>query len=418
MGASDGVVHESRERPDFQDAHTPEGLRVVQISTDPQRNSQHMYPESLMFTLDSRRFVFHRSRQGDPKRGDYWLCDIEDDFGLRQLTDEAGVHGRVAVSPDGMWMYYFVDRTQSEGTLEVKRISLETFARESFFVLVGPIPGTDYRPMRPHGASSISVDNRRLCTKVRLEDGKAEDLFGILIFDLAEPSVKLIFAGEQFSNMHAQYCRSSDPELSHDILIQHNHVDDLGADLHVIRDDGTHWRDVPIARDGIYRHTGHEEWRGGMETVISSIREIAGSGSHRLIESWPIATDEKTPHLGSRIPGAKNNDMTRNVDYTGFNHFDVDPSGMHLVMRQERQKGDADLKFHIGTLSPGKDAVLKMRYLLNPKSPLSADGQYGLYHGNKPRPFFSPDARMVFFHSTVDGPCHIFMATGYEFPEF
>ena len=150
-----------------------------------------------------------------------------------------------------------------------------------------------------------------------------------------------------------------------------------------------------------------------METVISSIWEMAPPRRHRLVESWPIATDDSTSHQGSRIPGAQNNDITRNVDYTGFNHFDVDTSGMHIVTRQERQKGDTDLKFYIGTFSSGENAFLKMRYLLSPKSPLSAERQYGLYHGNKPRPFFSPDARMVFFHSTVDGPCHIFMSTGY-----
>ena len=251
MSVINKILYESKEHRDFQDEHTPDGLRVVQISTDPRRNSQHMYPESLMFTPDSTRFVFHRSRPNEPTRGDYWLCDIADDFGLMQLTDEAGVRGRVAISPDGKWMYYFVDRMQSEGTLELRRISLETFVRESLLILEGSIPGTNYRPMRPHGASSISVDNKRLCTYVRLDGGKSETLFGILIFDLDNPSVKLIFEGEHFSNMHAQYCRYQDSVLSHDILIQHNHVDDLGADLHVIRDDGTNWRDVPIARDGV-----------------------------------------------------------------------------------------------------------------------------------------------------------------------
>ena len=404
------ILYERKDRPDFRDAHTSEGLRVVQISTDPSRNSQHMYPESLMFTPDSKRFVFHRSRSGDPTRGDYWLCDIEDDFGLRQLTEEPDVRGRVAVSPDGKWMYYFVDRTPSEGVLEVKRVSLETFVRESFFTLAGPIPGTTFRPMRPHGASSISVDGKRLCTYVRLDDGKAEQLFGILIFNLERPSVTLIFKGAHFSNMHVQYCRSEASALSRDILIQHNHVDDLGADLHVIRDDGTCWQDIPVARDGRYRHTGHEQWRGRMNTVISSIRDIAARNSHRLIESWPIATDAATSHLGSRIPGARNTDLTRDIDDTGFNHFHVDASGMHIVVRQERQKGEADLTFCIGTFSPGKEAVLRMQYLLRPKSPLSSEKQRGLYHANKPRPFFSPDGRMVFFHSVVDDTCHIFMA--------
>jgi hypothetical protein len=52
-----------------------------------------------------------------------------------------------------------------------------------------------------------------------------------------------------------------------------------------------------------------------------------------------------------------------------------------------------------------------VQYLLSPKWAESEEGF-------KPRPFFSPDEQMVFFHSDVDGPSQIFMAEGYEFPAF
>jgi hypothetical protein len=136
------VVHESRSRQDFADANTPRGLRVVQISADPEMISRHMYPEAHMFTLDSKRFVFFRTSIADATKTGYWLCDIEDNFGLRQLTDEPGARGRCAVSPDGKWMYYFVDRTRSpERLLKLKRVSLEDFTRQTLMVLDGPIPG-------------------------------------------------------------------------------------------------------------------------------------------------------------------------------------------------------------------------------------------------------------------------------------
>ena len=118
---------------------------------------------------------------------------------------------------------------------------------------------------------AISSDCKRLCAQCFLGDGKTENApFGILVFDIEKRSVKVLenplFEGQHYNNMHLQYCPSTDPELSHDILIQHNHgsvidatgrysklVGGAGADIHVIRDDGTNWRDVPLGRDGILR---------------------------------------------------------------------------------------------------------------------------------------------------------------------
>jgi len=425
------VVRESRERPEILDESSPKGLRVVQISTNPEFTSHHLYPEAHMFTPDSKRFVFHRMRVQGRSSGQSWLCDIEDNFALRQLTDGREASGRGAVTPDGKWMYYLTDRTRApERLLKLKRLSLETFERHTLLVLDGSIPGADQWPTRLHGASSLSSDGKRLCTCAFLGDGKTDNPpFGILVFDLEKLSAKVIFQGPHFNNMHLQYCRSLDPLLSHDILIQHNHGSEIdrngrtlklvggaGADLHVIRDDGTKWRDIPIGRDGIYAHTGHEQWRGRMGTVISSMRSRK-AGKHRLFESWAIRTDDTTSHKGSAIPGARNIDLTRTVPFTDFNHFSMALSGMHIVARHERQKKGDDLKLYIGTFRPGENTCLKVQYLLSPKAARAKDG-FRRGQSDKPRPFFSPDARMVFFHSNIDGPCHVFMVTGYKFPEF
>lgn len=419
------VLYESRERDDFRDAYTSEGLRVVQITTDPRRNSQHMYPESHMFTPDSQRFVFHRSRPDDPSRGDYWLCDIANDFALRQLTADAHVRGRVAIDPEGRWMYYVVNRLERGDGLELRRISLETFEDQSVYLLDGMIPGTKYYPASCHGASTISSDGRSLCTYARLDDGATENLYGVLVFNLIEPAVELVFAKEDFRNMHIQYCPSTDPQMKHDLLIQHNHPDHLGVDLHVIRDDGTSFRDIPLGRDGVIDNTGHQQWRGGKGSVISSIKRIEPPSPPdcrcSLIESWPIVTDETTAHHGTQIPGARNNEITRNISEIGFDHFDVDPTGTYLVMRQEdpdappRKAGE--LQFYVGCFERGENAPLRGRYLLRPKTPPYSQAGKGLYHANWPRPFLSPDARRVLFHSVVDGPCHIFMAEGFDYPQ-
>ena len=112
----DSKVHrEAIERPDMTSERSPEGLRVIQITSDKNYTTSHIYMESHIFTPDSKRFVFQRFRnpeETDPRKmlRDYMLCDIEDGFSIRQITDEDGVIAP-SLSPDGRFMYYFIDRT-------------------------------------------------------------------------------------------------------------------------------------------------------------------------------------------------------------------------------------------------------------------------------------------------------------------
>ncbi|MFC1614907.1 hypothetical protein ACFL5K_06380, partial [Gemmatimonadota bacterium] len=272
------IIRESRERPDLLDENSPPGLRVVQITTNPAVLSHNVYTEAQVFTPDSKRFVFIRQRN-------YWLCDIEDNFSLRQLTEERGAMAP-SVSPDGKWMYFFVNSTSTfGGALYLKRVSLENFSRQTVYKLEGPIPGTNYRANGATTLSSISSDGKRICIASFLGDGKTVNApFGLLVFDLENPSVRLVFKDKYFHNAHPQYCRSTDPELSHDIMLQNNHGDSLlvtgrsvrsvsgrEGDLHVIRDDGTNWRDIPVGRDSVQFIQGHEQWLGRTGYVLSAM---------------------------------------------------------------------------------------------------------------------------------------------------
>ena len=424
------AVYESRERQDLLDEYSPDGLKVIQITTNPDMTSHHVYPERSMFTPESKRFVFHRMLAEGNSTGDYWICDIEDNFSLRQITDEREIRG-MAVSPSGKWMYYCIeDMTKSpKSILKLKRVSLEDYKRETLYILEGPIPGTNLRPTRL-SLRSISSDGKRLCAQAFLGDGKTENApFGILVFDIEKLSLKLIFKGKFFNNMHLQYCRSLDPIRSHDILIQHNHnwivdqkgerikkIDEDPTDLHVVRDDGSNWRDIPIGRDGILFHHGHQQWRGRMGTVLTSVTNRT-NGRIGIYEGWPIETDKNTSHLGSAIPGGRYNDLCRNVEHTSFDHFSVDLSGMHVVARSGPLPNGEGPTIYIGSISPDEYGYLRVQYLLNTKIDAS---KRGWFRGQSdwPRPFFSPDANMVFFHSNLDGSSQIFMVTGYEFPVF
>lgn len=430
------VVRESCRIQHLLTPESPEGLRVVQITTNPDTCNSHIYMESHVFTPDSRRFVYQRFRKFDPDDPDktahdtiLCLCDIEDGFSLRQLTDERGALAP-SVSPDGKYVYYIVDQTvPGGGRAMLKRLSLDSYERETLLVIDSPLPGTNYRPSRFYVLSTISSDGRRLAISAFLGDGRTEGApFGLLIFDLVDCSVSLVYEHPEFCNMHPQYCRSKDPEAGHDIMIQHNHgslcdsqgkniklfADDLGGDIHVIRDDGTNWRDLPWGRDAEEFCHGHECWRGEGLSAIGGVWIGPMDPVHRpIIEARPVSTDESTSHRGKNLPGARRNLITREIDNPRFNHFAFDPSGTKMVSDWIRyaaqgRRGE-DCRLFIGTLPEGEDSSLKVRYLLHPGCSWS---NY-LAH---PHPFLSPDGRKAFFNSEVDGNMQICMVDGYEYP--
>ncbi len=431
------VVRQSRQRPDLLTPQSPKGLRVVQITTDPEANNSHIYMESHVFTPDSRRFVYQRFSKFYPdnhskaaRNAVLYLCDIEDGFSLRQLTDEVGATAP-SVSPDGKYVYYIVDQTvPGGGKAMLKRVSLDSFQRETLLVIDSPLPGTDYRPSRFYVLSTISSDGKRLAISAFLGDGRKEGApTGLLVFDLVDCSVRLVYEHPEFHNMHSQYCQSKDAQASHDIMIQHNHGslydsqgksvtpldEQLGADIHVIRDDGTNWRDMPWGRDGEEFIHGHECWRGEGLSAIGGVYIGAGRDPvHQpLIESWPIPTDEKTSHQGKNLPDARRNLISRNIENPGFNHFAFDPSGTKMISDwicygAEERQGE-NCKLFIGTLHEGEDASLKVKYLLHP----GCSWNGWLAH---PHPFLSPDGQKAFFNSDIDGNLQIYMVDGYEYP--
>ncbi len=177
---------------------SPAGLRVVQITTDTKRASWNVYTEAPVFTPDGKRLVFVRERN-------YWLCDLADNFSLRQLADERNAKG-AALSPDGKWFYYVIeDPEATKSALVLKRVSLKDYRRHIVLAIRDRIPDSNFRPSRVYSLSSISSDGKRLVTSCFLGDGKADGApFGLLVFTLEKPSVRVFPLGVDFNNMHPQ----------------------------------------------------------------------------------------------------------------------------------------------------------------------------------------------------------------------
>ncbi len=427
FGAAPEIVIPSRKtkpklRPDLVDEDSPEGLEVVQLTTEPDVPSSHLYMEAQVFTMDSKRFVLHRSAnahgssQSDPKH-QYLLCDIEDGCSLRPLTDEIGATG-ASVSPDGKYVYYFVNETQvGGGRLVLKRVNLDGTDRQTILVVDSPLPDTPFRPSRIYPLSTISSDGKRLAISAFLGDGKTEGApFGLMVFDLVKAAVSLVIHGPTWCNMHPQYSRSTDPEGMHDVLIQENHgntasaagaiqrlVGGEGADIHVIRDDGTNFRNMPWGRDGNEFCQGHQCWRGRTSWAITS------TGTRKPPEAQLIEghAAPHAGHVGINTPGGVRNDLTREFPNPHFYHFATDIAGSRLISDAAPMGKDARI-FLAELGEPGKDAATDFQYLLKPRSSCVKTAHI--------HPFLSPNGRMGFFNSDESGILQAYMIRGCHGP--
>lgn len=99
-------------RNDLLDEHSPSGIDAVQLTTNGDLNSCHIYMEAQIFTPDSKQFLLHQSAhahgsdKNDPNHK-YLICDIENDCALYPITEEVGATAP-SISPDGNYVYYFV----------------------------------------------------------------------------------------------------------------------------------------------------------------------------------------------------------------------------------------------------------------------------------------------------------------------
>jgi len=407
-------------RSDLLDDKSPAGIEVFQLTTDADVPSSHLYMEAQIFAPDSQRFVLHcsahahGSNRNDP-RHQYLRCDIDDGCSLHPLTDETGATA-ASVSPNGKYLYYFVNETQvGGGRLTLKRVNLDGSDRQTVLVVDSPLPDTRFRPSHIYPLSTISSDGQRLALSAFLGDGRTPDApFGLMVFDVGQATVSLILQGPTWCNMHPQYCRSKDPEAAHDILIQENHgnvttsigsttrlTGGAGADIHVIRDDGSLFRDLPWGRDGNEFCQGHQCWRGRTSWAITSTSSRQ-AGEAQLIEGQAAP---QADHNGISTPHGVRNDLSRSFPNPHFYHFATDAAGERLISDAGPLDKRASLYLmQLGTA--GQAPASKFTYLLSPQSTCAK--------GAHIHPFLSPDGKLAFFNSDESGGLQAYMIRGLE----
>ena len=407
-------------RPDLVPASEKDSLEIIQLTDEPVPSS-HIYMEAQIFTPDSLRLVLHRSAHAhgsdplDPEHR-YLVCDLEDRCRLTPITTESGTTAP-SISPDGKWLYYFVDETDpaNPGPLTLKRVGMDGSGREVVYVLDQSVPDTSFRLSRPYPLSTISSDGRRIAISGFLGDGETDDApWGLLVFEIEEPSVRLVFHGPTWCNIHPQYTRQPGPEASRDIMIQENHgnvaspdgrIEKLtggrGADIHLIRDDGSSLRDFPWGRDGNEFCQGHQCWQGQSDIAITST-STREPDERQLISGRGAA---HAGHFGIETPGGWRNDLSRSSNGPDFYHFATDAGGNRLISDAGPRDGGGAVwlfdfpKEENGALSNAKKVA----------SPASSWRKESHIH-----PFLAPDGRSGFFNSDESGTLQAYMVRGWS----
>jgi len=404
-------------RPDLLDERSPAGLEVFQLTTETAVPSSHIYMEAQIFTPDSRHLLLHRSAHphgSDPQDPEhrYLSCDLDDGGSFHPVTDELGATAP-SLAPDGRAFYYFVDETViNGGRLTLRRRNIDGTSPEDIVVVDTNLPGTHFRPSRIYPLSTIRSDGQKIALSCFLGNGETAGQWGLMVFDIPSASVELIIHGPSWCNMHPQYSRSLDAVQKHDILLQENHgnvceldgtvkvgVSPPGVDIHVLRDDGHNFRDMPWGRNGDEGNQGHQCWRGRSDwgitgTGISSVEE------RQLIEGRAAP---HLDHLGTNTPGGVRNDLSRNFDGPDFHHFATDIAGDYLISDCGPSGVNASLYF--GKLGEaGRDPLQHMEFLLKPRSTW--------INKSHVHPFLSPDGRTAFFNSDESGVLQAYMLRG------
>ena len=198
-----------------------------------------------------------------------------------------------------------------------------------------------------------------------------------------------------------------------DIMIQENHgnvanaqgevtklTTGLGADIHLIKDDGSDFRNLPWGRDGNEFCQGHQCWRGTSAWAITS------TGTHeppeqQLIEAKAVPAAE---HLGLASPGdGKRNHLSRSYSQPCFSHFSTDLQGQLLVTDTSiKDAGGRVMLTRLG--KPGEDAATGWRCIAMPRS------SWG--KGSHIHPFLAPDGQTAFFNSDESGQLQAYMVRG------
>jgi len=414
-----------REFKELLDPQSPDGVTVYQLTED-SRGARLVYPDRPCFLEDGRSFVFHGSEGPE-------VCYLDEGCRTRKLFGAGDAPQGICVYPDGRYVACIRRSDKGGGSFTLSRLDVETFQTEDIFHLEGIVPGIGLRADKL-GVATVSSDGRRFAGSVFLGDGTQRDApFGIVVIEPERDAVSLIAEDRDFNNTHLQYCRSTDPGASHDLLVQMNHgsrrdesgktirqlgpPSEGGVDVHVIRDDGTNWRDMPWGRDGQESCIGHQVWRGrGTSAVTVTLQNRdnsygwADGTRQEVVAGWAAPARRDAPHLGRLNPGGRRIVLSEGFENGRFCHLAVDASGLRFVFDTFPVFNGlrAGMAIYVGS-ADDEESPLSFRYILN------TGMTFGPIATGHAHPILSPSGTELFFNSTISGKTQVYMVTGFDY---
>ncbi len=398
----------------FNARRSPRGMRVWQPVTGLEW-TELVYPDVPCFLADGQSFVFHSS--DGPK-----VCYLGKKVTTRPLfTDRKPRH--LVLTFDGRFAYYTERDDRKGGTLTLLRKDLETFRTETLFQSSGRLPGSRLPVSRFSRIQTVSSDNRRMATTGCCLGGRGKPTgpFGILVIDLDSGQTRIAAQDPDFGNPHVQYCRAPGEEASHDLMIQMNHSlapapGALGVDAHVLRDDGTKWRNLPWGRDGKESLIGHQIWRGNTRAGVTVTLENqdtsygwADGTRQDVVAGWPVPA-ARDAHTGRLTPGASRarTELSRSFPKARFCHLGTDATGLRLALDTfpifDGERAGMQVLF---ATAKDERSPLRFTYLLNSHNTFTGKNLHA-------HPILSPDGTMVLFNSAVSGSRQFYLVTGFD----
>lgn len=408
------------DRPDMLDPSSLPGIRVRQVTPNEGAHGL-IYPDQPSFLHDGRRLIIHGPNGP-------LVCDPAEGFSLRPLFNQPREAHSLQASPCGRYVHFHsIPGGADSDSVLLQRIEVDT-GRIEEILLLNKISGAKSPAGKIfRGGITLSQDGKRCAMLAWLGDGKTPQApCGIVVVDFKAGEARVVFEHPDFLNAHLQYRPTTDPVLGRDLMAQHNHgvlhdatgkytrllgpPSDLGVDIHVIRDDGTHWRDLPWGRDGKESCIGHQLWRGSGDSAVSVMLQnddttygMGDDTEQSVVEGWPIDAP-LDGHRGLLNPGCKRRVLSEGFEHGRYCHLHIDPTGNRFAFDSfpVTDHGRRGQRIY-SAFAQGPDRPLAFRYLCN------TGGDFKAVHAH---PMVSPDGKRVYFNSGITGVPQVYAVEG------
>ncbi len=393
------------------------GLEVFQVTTDPQVASNIFYNYHQALAPDSRFVLLNRTGKDGAQ---LWLCDLDDAFDLRPVTDAgevlAGGHQGMSLSPDGQWAWYSL---LVGGRLELRRRRLAGGGPETVFGVDLARPEFAGRRIMAGRWLSFSHDGRRLLCVVQIEGVDAHYSMAILTFDMEKMVPHTAFeTGPRNWNNKSQYAPCLGPRGEYLICVVDCysqaridadgqwHCDPTpdaergnGAD-YLVDESGAVRYAYPVGRDRPRQNASHWAWFGRSLAKVFHVDAFDTAPHWRgaIMLAEPVPADDATRHLGRHLPGGRQVELTRHIARPDVCHLCVAPDAQAMVC-DTIGYGDNGLEAYLYTATLDHDAdgpFIQPHYLLHPKSSWKP-------YWCECMPCMTPDKRWILFNSDYPG---------------